>query len=192
MQDRDHMSERTKAKVGVVGGGIAGVSAAWSLHRAGYQVELFERGPALGGNAKTFRWKVRDGHAESPLLVIAWPQMYYHNYETLLEQLGVGLETLPISYFVKTPHGEFSQDGQGTLDQRYAVDFKRWNRLVSLVSRVNAFFLPKSKHESLYHFSYFNPLNVLSLYWLARLFGVSKLFWEEIFVGVHGASFIST
>ena len=32
--------------IGIIGGGIAGVGAAWSLHRAGYQVELFEKGPA--------------------------------------------------------------------------------------------------------------------------------------------------
>ncbi len=42
-------------RVAIIGGGIAGVSAAWSLHRSGYAVEIFERGPALGGNAKTFR-----------------------------------------------------------------------------------------------------------------------------------------
>ena len=67
---------RKKPSVAVIGGGIAGVSAAWSLHRSGYEVEIFERNPALGGNAKTFRWSVDSGEAESPLLVIAWPQMY--------------------------------------------------------------------------------------------------------------------
>jgi glycine/D-amino acid oxidase-like deaminating enzyme len=38
-------------RVAVIGGGIAGVAAAWSLDRAGYRSELFERGPELGGAA---------------------------------------------------------------------------------------------------------------------------------------------
>ena len=179
-------------KVAVIGGGIAGVGAAWSLDRAGYEVELFEKGPALGGNAKTFRWATESGHAESPLLVVAWPQMYYHNYELLLRELGVGITTLPISYFVQTPDGHFCQDGQTSIARRYSRDFRRWKRLVAFVTRINDFFLPKKTHESLYHFSYFNPLNLIPLYWLARLFGVSKAFWETIFVPIHCASFITT
>lgn len=181
-----------KPKFGIVGAGIAGTGAAWSLHRAGYDVELFEKAPAIGGNAKTFRWASGDRVAESPLLVIAWPEQYYHNYHLLLEELGVGRTRLPISYFVK--HGEevFRQDGTSSLDVRFAAQFRRWRRLVRFVTAVCAAFLPKDRHQSLYFFSYFNPLNVIPLYWLARLFGVSKEFWETIFVPVHAASFITT
>jgi hypothetical protein len=179
-------------KVGVIGGGIAGVGAAWSLHRAGYEVELFEKGPALGGNAKTFRWPVEGGYAESPLLVVAWPQMYYHNYELLLKELGVGIETLPISYFVQTLDGHFCQDGRTSVDRRFAPDLRRWKKLVAFVAKVNDFFLPKHKHDSLYHFSYFNPLNLVPLYWMTRLFGISLAFWDTIVVPIHCASFITT
>ncbi len=180
-------------RIGIVGGGIAGVGAAWSLHRAGYRVELFEKAPALGGNAKTFRWPLEGGgHAESPLLVVAWPQMYYHNYELLLKELGVGIDTLPIAYFVQTPGGHFCQDAISPLHRRFAVEFRRWKRLVAFVTKVNGFFLRKGRHDSLYHFSYFNPLNLVPLYWLARLFGISRDFWETIFVPIHCASFITT
>jgi predicted NAD/FAD-binding protein len=179
-------------KIAVVGGGIAGVGAAWSLHRAGYEVELFEKGPALGGNAKTFRWQAESGYAESPLLVVAWPQRYYHNYELLLHELGVGIETLPISYFVQTPEGHFCQDGQTALQRRFARELRRWKSLVAFVTKVNDLFLPKRKHDSLYHFSYFNPLNLIPLYWMARLFGISRDFWDTIFVPIHCASFITT
>lgn len=179
-------------RIAVVGGGIAGVGAAWSLHRSGYEVDLFEKGPALGGNAKTFRWHVDGRYAESPLLVVAWPQMYYHNYELLLNQLGVGIETLPISYFVQTPEGHFCQDGQTEIQKRFAPEFRRWKKLVAFVSKVNDFFLPKARHDSLYHFSYFNPLNLIPLYWMARLFGISREFWDTIFVPIHCASFITT
>ena len=179
-------------KIGVIGGGIAGVGAAWALQRAGYEVDLFEKTSAIGGNAKTFRWETPDGHAESPLLVVAWPQMYYHNYELLLKELGVGITTLPISYFVQTPDGHYCQDGQTGMAKRFAPDFRRWKRLVRFVDAINSVFMPRKAHDSLYHFSYFNPLNLIPLYWLARLFGVSKAFWEEIFVPIHCASFITT
>jgi len=179
-------------KIGVIGGGIAGVGAAWALHRAGHEVELFEKCPLLGGNAKTFRWATEDGHADSPLLVVAWPQMYYHNYELLLRELGVGITTLPISYFVQTPDGHFCQDGRTSVAQRFAREFRRWKRLVAFVTKINDFFLSKKTHESLYHFSYFNPLNLIPLYWLARLFGISSAFWNTIFVPIHCASFITT
>ena len=178
--------------IAVVGGGVAGVGAAWALHRAGYEVDLFEKAPALGGNAKTFRWSVDGGHVDSPLLVVAWPQMYYHNYELLLEQLGVGIETLPISYFVQTPEGHFCQDGQTGIQKRFAPAFRRWKKLVAFVSKVNDFFHPQERHHSLYHFSYFNPLNLIPLYWMARLFGISRAFWDTIFVPIHCASFITT
>ena len=179
-------------KIGVIGGGIAGVGAAWSLHRAGYDVELFEKAPALGGNAKTFRWRTQDGHAESPLLVVAWPQRYYHNYELLLGELGVDITTLPISYFVQTPGGHFCQDGETAIERRFFGEFRRWKKLVAFTTRINDFFLPKKKHDSLYHFSYLNPLNLIPLYWLARLFGISRAFWQTIFVPIHCATFITT
>jgi len=104
----------------------------------------------------------------------------------------VGITTLPISYFVQTPDGHFCQDGQTSIARRFSGQFRRWKRLVAFVTKINDFFLTKKTHESLYHFSYFNPLNLIPLYWLARLFGISSAFWDTIFVPIHCASFITT
>lgn len=41
-------------KVGIIGGGAAGLAAAWKLVKGGHQVEVFERAPFLGGQASTF------------------------------------------------------------------------------------------------------------------------------------------
>jgi len=35
-------------------------------------------------------------------------------------------------------------------------------------------------------------LNLIPLYWMARLFGISRAFWDTIFVPIHCASFITT
>ncbi len=44
-----------KKSVGIVGGGIAGMSAAYELAKKGYQVSVFERDEMLGGLAGSFR-----------------------------------------------------------------------------------------------------------------------------------------
>jgi predicted NAD/FAD-binding protein len=176
----------------VIGGGIAGVAAAWSLDRSGFPVELFERGPSIGGNAKTFRWSVDSGEVESPLLVIAWPEIYYHSYRRLLDALGVESTSMPIAYFVQHPHGTFCQDGRLDLYPGLERDFRRWKRLVRVAGRINDFFLGGDRRDSLYHLSYWNPLNLIPLYALARAFGISNRFWDEIFVPIHCASFITT
>ena len=41
-------------KVGIIGGGAAGLSAAFELVKKGHNVEVFERAPFLGGQASTF------------------------------------------------------------------------------------------------------------------------------------------
>jgi protoporphyrinogen oxidase len=41
-------------KVGIIGGGYAGLTTAYELAKAGHSVELFEATPELGGQARTF------------------------------------------------------------------------------------------------------------------------------------------
>src|SRR5271157_3688753 len=47
-------STNQKPTVAVIGGGLAGISAGSALADAGYQVELFERRPYLGGRASSY------------------------------------------------------------------------------------------------------------------------------------------
>ena len=44
----------SKPSVAIIGGGLAGISAACALADAGYRVELFERRPYLGGRASSY------------------------------------------------------------------------------------------------------------------------------------------
>lgn len=48
-----------KQRVAILGGGVAGLSAAWKLAEAGVDVTLYEAAPALGGMAASIR---RDGY----------------------------------------------------------------------------------------------------------------------------------
>jgi zeta-carotene desaturase len=48
------MNKQQSARVGIVGGGIAGLSAACALAGAGFQVTVFERRPFVGGRASSY------------------------------------------------------------------------------------------------------------------------------------------
>lgn len=47
--------ERKTVKVGIIGGGAAGLAAAYEMIKQGHQPEVFERAPFLGGQASTFQ-----------------------------------------------------------------------------------------------------------------------------------------
>lgn len=80
------MTERERLSVGVVGGGVAGLAAAYDLLGAGHEVTVLEAGDHTGGLAAGFcdeRW--------------AWPlEKFYHHLFTsdssiigLVEELGI-------------------------------------------------------------------------------------------------------
>src|SRR5207244_5405851 len=46
---------RPQQQVAILGGGVAGLSAAWKLAEAGVQVNLYESAPVLGGMAGSMR-----------------------------------------------------------------------------------------------------------------------------------------
>jgi protoporphyrinogen oxidase len=72
-------------KVAVVGGGVAGLAAAYRLLQEGHQVSLFEASPTLGGLVRTF--EVGGGRLES---------FYHHLFSSdtavirLIDDLGLG------------------------------------------------------------------------------------------------------
>jgi protoporphyrinogen oxidase len=90
--------ERSGRHIGIVGGGMAGLTAALRLAQAGERVTLWERGKAFGGQAVAF--PVAGSHLE---------HFYHHLFQSdrqivaLAEELGVGdkLVWLPsnVGYF---------------------------------------------------------------------------------------------
>lgn len=73
-------------RIGIIGAGVAGMSAAWDLVNAGHAVSIFEAGSEVGGLAAGFRDPVWDWTLE---------KFYHHWFETdhallqLTEELGV-------------------------------------------------------------------------------------------------------
>ncbi len=87
-------------KVGIVGGGVAGMAAAYRLIERGHRVALYEASPFLGGLVRTF--DAGGGRLES---------FYHHLFSTdttivkLIEELGLGDKLAWIDSKVGFYHG---------------------------------------------------------------------------------------
>jgi len=176
-----------RPSVAVVGGGIAGTGAAWSLHRAGFPVSLFEARETLGGNAKTHAWEVDGETIITGLSVLAWPRELFRNYRCLIDELGVETEPIDVRYTIVRDGEAFVQGRDSVLGKRFAHDLVRWRRLANFVAQVNRLFA-RTDEASLYHAPLANPLNFVSLRRLSRVFGVSSEFWETIVVAFYTAA----
>ncbi len=73
------------ARIAIIGGGIAGLTAAYSLHRQ-HHITLFEKSSKLGGNAFTFESKEGD---RFDIAVAAFGKAGYKNFYALLDEIGV-------------------------------------------------------------------------------------------------------
>ena len=83
----------TKLKVGVIGGGLAGMICAMDLADAGHEVEIFEGRPFVGG--KVSSWQDKDGnHIEMGLHVFFG---CYYNLFGIMKRTGRwDIRTLPL------------------------------------------------------------------------------------------------
>lgn len=119
-------SPRTLPRVAVIGGGIAGTGAAWTLARAKKKghysaIHLYEARSVLGGNAKTHRWDIIKENGgpsvatskneksssvidsvRTGLSVLAWPPNYFKTYESLLKELDIPVQKVVPKFFVAT------------------------------------------------------------------------------------------
>lgn len=98
MVERREGPTGARKKIAVVGGGIAGVAAAWQLHEA-HEVTLFEAQPRLGGHVHTAEIP-GDGtqtSATADLGVIIINTRGYPNLAALYQKLRIGLRPITLS-----------------------------------------------------------------------------------------------
>lgn len=89
--------EQGSRRVAVVGGGLAGVTAALDLADAGLAVTLLEARPRLGGATASFRREPRGADTGGPLDVDTGQHVFLRcctAYRGLLERLGVSADTV--------------------------------------------------------------------------------------------------
>jgi predicted NAD/FAD-binding protein len=198
--------------VAVIGGGIAGMGAAFALKRAGARVTVFEPREALGGNAKTANWLTRAGAVRTGLSVLAWPKPYFHNYNELLSQLNVPTTSVNLPFAVREP-GKFTyyHDSQES-KAAFASDLRAFQRVVGLVKLVNWCFecasampsalvrmcsfgrlnpVATSHAKSVYTFHFLSPMNVIPLRTFCLWMGMSRHFWDTVATPIWSSTFLT-
>eukprot|EP01018_Ginkgo_biloba_P030451 Gb_22960 [translate_table: standard] len=89
-------------RVAVVGAGVSGLVAAYTLARAGVHVVLYEKEDYLGGHAHTL---CVDG-IDMDLGFMVWNRVTYSNTMAFFEELGVDLELSDMSFSVSLDNGK--------------------------------------------------------------------------------------
>jgi len=194
-----------KARVAVIGGGIAGSGAAYTLSESGYEVTLYEARKTLCGNARQWDWDVNGKTATTCVSVTAWPAILYKNYVQLLKKIDVKTTPMPLSWFLysKVPGLEgflWAADPaapEGSLRRRFAEDFRRYDYVQRFVRRVTNFFTLEwfggevSMYTPQTGLGVLNPLNVIPLHTVCRAIGISQEWWDIVFTPHYTASFLS-
>lgn len=160
-------------RVGIIGGGAAGLAAAYELTRQGHFAEVFEAAPFLGGQASTF--PVGGGHLE---------RGYHHLFVSdtdmvrLIEELGLGSEL----QWLESKVG-FFYDGR-IWDFATPLDLLRFTPL-PLLQRIRlglwTFALQKTRNWRKYE-------GVTAAEWIRRNMGEAayRVIWEPMLRGKFG------
>jgi predicted NAD/FAD-binding protein len=91
-------------KIAIVGGGIAGLGAAWALHRS-HDITLFEANDWLGGHAHTVDVPTGDGPIPVDTGFLVYNEQTYPHLTRLFSHLGVETQRSDMSF-------SFSLDGR--------------------------------------------------------------------------------
>lgn len=212
----DENKVEQQSSVAIIGGGIAGCGAAWTLTQSGFKVTLFEARQKISGNARQFDWDFspyRDSEKEettvnSCVSVTAWPPIFYKNYTCLLERLGIETVHQPLSWFInsKVPGYEgtlWEADPaapEGSLRRVFAKDFELYQRVTNFARNVTNFFTLRwtpwrwndapSMYDTHQGLGMLNPMTVVPLYSLFKGIGGSDAWWNIIFTPQYTASFL--
>jgi predicted NAD/FAD-binding protein len=122
-------------RIAVVGGGIAGLSAAWLLSKR-HRVTLYEKNAWLGGHAHTVEVETPQGPIGVDTGFIVFNPGNYPNFTAMLEHLGVGSVDTTMSLGVSVGGGrlEYSSDPLGLFGQSSNLVSPRfWRMLMDLL-----------------------------------------------------------
>ena len=119
-------------RIAIVGGGIAGLTAAWYLSRD-HQVEVFEAEPRLGGHTFTVDVQREHGDYAVDMGFIVFNDRTYPRFEALLAELGIGRQPTAMGFAVTDAETgvEYCGDGLGGFfgRRRNLLDPGHWTLL---------------------------------------------------------------
>ncbi len=123
-------------KVAVIGGGIAGLTCAWELHKAGVDVEVFEREANMGGRMSTRTKDGLDFDLGANFLIRA-----YKGVNALAEEMGIARrQASPVAHIVYRGGHPYSMNFSSirSIFRMGALDLHTRFRFLAFVLRVRS------------------------------------------------------
>lgn len=138
-----HTIKNKESPIAIIGGGISGMAAAWSLSLNGFNVTIFDKNDYLGGAAKTFyhNKKVYDVGFKS--------FKKYYIFEELLSMLSIRKDEKPSSYTSRLNdklYGNALPYGFHNEIKKYEMEIKRFRK--SLFD--SAYTMPENKFMTMH------------------------------------------
>ncbi len=163
-----------RKRVCIVGGGIAGLGAAWALARdpERFEIELWEKQNRLGGNAVTVDMPQDDGSSVPfDISVTAYIPTVYHNYLQLLQLYDIKAVPTRFSYTVLYDGEIYAHDFESPLKAELQGEIDRFQRLLRTIGKVNALSRTRSMLVGM-----LNPFNYVKMRLVLDALGFSSDF----------------
>ena len=163
-----------KRRICIVGGGISGLAAAWSLarHPDRFDFALYEKNDRLGGNAMTVEIPQDDGtRIPIDISVTAYIPTVYNHYVILLEKYGIKSLPSRFSYSVRYGNDVYAHDFDSELRRELADEIAKFQKLISVLKRFNFLSVSTSRAKAM-----LNPFNYISMGRLLDLLNFSSDF----------------
>lgn len=173
------LTEKSKSVL-IIGGGIAGLSAAYTLVKKGFKVKLREAAPFLGGRLHTRQEKLSSGKFKVEHGLHMWFYQYY-NFINILKELGVWEKNFrPFNevFFTYKNYKEETIASSGP----YPVNLINIVRSSPNLSLLNAAQTWRALPDLIFynHFENFDKFDDITFYAWAQKTGVDKKFFDII------------
>ena len=166
-------------RIAIVGGGISGLAAAWTLdhhHPDRFDFRLFEAQDRIGGNAITADMPQDDGNSiPFDISVTACIPSVYHHILLLLKRFGIELIDTRFSYSVKYRGHVYAHDFDSDIRDQLQFEIAKFQRVLRRLKWFG--WLSRSQSKFL---NALNPFNYISMGTVLNLAGFSGDFRYKI------------
>ncbi len=125
-------------KIGIVGSGISGLTAAYFLNKAGHDVTVFEANDYIGGHTHTISVKSEKGDYQVDTGFIVFNEKTYPLFTQLLKEIDVPSQSTNMSFSVHVPASRMQYSGNslnGLFADRLNIVSPRFYRLLYEIKR---------------------------------------------------------
>ena len=125
-------------KIAIIGSGISGLTSAYYLTKAGYQVTLFEANDYIGGHTATKTVSIEGQQYDIDTGFIVFNDWTYPNFIRLMDELKVASQPTRMSFSVKDVNFEYAGGNLDTLfGQRSNLFSLSFMKMVQDILRFN-------------------------------------------------------